>query len=249
MSTPITYRDLLIDRYKLLYDWVPGQTARILDLGCGNGVFTKWLQEKAPFVAGVDHNADQLRHAHLSFPGMITVAASADILPFANESFDVVIASDVVEHVDDDQAAIWEALRVLKPGGRLLVSVPNRGPLQFLDGDNLVNGMVSLISRLRIPKRGTSRCYFHDHVYDHHRHYSLRDLRKLMTGLAEVEKTYYGGVLLWPLAYLLEKLAEVFLHKPLVSTNYVTLRRMRAWDFRLGIGSWSYNLVACIKKG
>jgi SAM-dependent methyltransferase len=52
------------------------------------------------------------------------VGASAEALPFRSASFDIVTAFDVIEHCRDDQRAVAEAMRVLRPGGRLLVSVP-----------------------------------------------------------------------------------------------------------------------------
>ena len=247
MSTPITYRDLLIDRYKLLYDWIPSGTAHVLDIGCGNAIFTKWLKQKAELVIGTDHNADQLCSQTLEEQGLSGIASTAEALPFGDDSFDIVVMSDVLEHVDDDQAAIGEALRVLKANGRLLVSLPNRGPLSILDGDNIVNRLVWLISKLRIAKN-RSRRFFEGFVYVKHRHYGLRDLKRLVGDAGEVEKTYYGGALLWPLAYLIEKWLEVFFHKPLIETDYRLLRRLRATDFRLGIGPWSYNLVASVRK-
>lgn len=252
MSTPVTYRDLLIDRYRLIYDWIPAGAERVLDVGCGNGLFTQWLGRKARFVAGTDHNAGQIRQAREGARGGVFVVAEGERLPFATGSFDAVVMSDVLEHMRDDREALREAWRVLTPGGRLLISLPNRGPLAWLDGDNLVNGLVWGISRLRLPRRGRTgggkRFLYEGFVFRRHRHYGLRDLDRLLGGKGRIERRYYGGTFVWPLAYLIEKAIEVFGGKPLVATDYRLLRRLRGADFRIRLGHWSYNLVVAVAK-
>jgi SAM-dependent methyltransferase len=59
---------------------------------------------------------------------VVTITADAGRLPFAAGAFDVVIASEVLEHLVDDRGAIREVVRVLRPGGRLALSVPRYGP-------------------------------------------------------------------------------------------------------------------------
>jgi len=112
----------------LLANAYPRRTdLQILDIGCGTG---KMLDELAPFgaVTGADFAPEAL--AFCRERGAQTGAdyplARADVrrLPFAPASFDVVTAMDIIEHIDDDKAASREILRVLKPGGRLFVTVP-----------------------------------------------------------------------------------------------------------------------------
>lgn len=252
MSTPITYRHLLIDRYRALFDRVPDSAGSILDIGCGNAVFTQWFARKAPFVVGVDHNAANLSGPAREFPAIHLTAVAAEALPFPDGAFDVVVMSDVLEHVDNDRAALAEALRVVAPNGLLLVSLPNRGPFQCLDGDNVINRLVWMISRLRIPRGraadGSRRHFFDGFRFVRHRHYSLRDLREILPGDARVRDTAYGGTLLWPLCYLLEKAAEVFLKWSIVDSDYRLLRRLRGLDFRISLGPLSYNLLVAVEK-
>ena len=251
MSTPITYQHVLMDRYKLIYDWLPQGCTRVLDIGCGNGNFTQWLTHKASVVVGLDHNDRQVSEA-VSFKGLNGVAASAEDLPFADSTFDAVILSDVLEHVDSAQKALHEAIRVLSDDGILITSLPNTGPLAVLDGDNIVNRLVFLLSKLRIPKRcaedGSSRHFYEDFVFHRHRHYGMRDISRMLGNSARIQKHSYRGTLLWPLCYLVEKILEVFFKRPLVETDYRLLRRLRAMDFQMGIGNWSYNLVVAIEK-
>ena len=252
MSTPLLYRDLLIDRYRLVYDWVPEGIDRLLDFGCGNGVFTQWFLHKAKRVSALDHNPQQLEFAKREFPRLETVQGKGGTLPFEDCVFEVVVMSDVLEHVDDDRVTAAEIIRVLKPGGRVVVTVPNRGPLQWLDGDNLVNRFVWLLSKLRIPKPGRAdgrwHTFYEGFEYKPHRHYGLSQIEDLFGGACQTEQIHYGGVLFWPLEYVFEKSVEVFLKRDLVSRRYTLLRRLRALDFKLGIGRWSYNLGVCLRK-
>ncbi len=95
----------------------------ILDIGCGTGAM---LDELAPFgdVVGADFSPEALQFCVTR--GVASPLARADVrrLPFADASFDVVTAMDIIEHIDDDKAASCEIVRVLKPGGRLFVTVP-----------------------------------------------------------------------------------------------------------------------------
>lgn len=101
----------------------PDGRLRILDIGCGTGAM---LDELAPFgqVVGADFSPEALQFCVAR--GVRASLSRADVrrLPFADASFDVVTAMDIIEHIDDDKAAASEIFRVLKPGGRLLVSVP-----------------------------------------------------------------------------------------------------------------------------
>lgn len=93
-----------------------GTPARVLDVGSADGPSVAWMRGGHTRVA-VDTDPRGLA------PGE-GVCASALALPFADGTFDVVAAFDVIEHCDPEHAAVAELVRVLRPGGRLLVSVP-----------------------------------------------------------------------------------------------------------------------------
>jgi len=96
----------------------------MLSIGCGPAAGLDWL---IPFagprghVVGLDINA---LHALHRPAGIGFVVGSAEKPPLADASFDVVLALDVLEHLDDDHAGLEEVLRLLRPGGMLLVTVP-----------------------------------------------------------------------------------------------------------------------------
>jgi SAM-dependent methyltransferase len=95
---------------------------RILDAGCGTG---RNLVEYAALgeVEGVDMSESAVEFCHRrGFDGV--TQASLEALPFEDGRFDVIIATDVIEHLDDDVAVLEELRRVAEPDGRLLVTVP-----------------------------------------------------------------------------------------------------------------------------
>lgn len=247
MSTPITYRDLLIDRYKLVYDWTPEGTARVLDLGCGNGHFTKWLRDRATDVFGVDHNPRNCRAAARDYPEVRFAASGGEGLPFADGTFDVVVCSDTLEHTMDDQATVDEILRVLKPGGTMVLTMPQGGLFGWLDAENLVNYPFLLVHKLRIPKPGGGRL-LQNFRFRRHRHYNLGKVRQLIGDRAEIDEVRRGGLFLYPFLYLIEKCAESFFGRDLCTADYRTLRRLRSWDFGLPFGPLAFNIAVRARK-
>jgi ubiquinone/menaquinone biosynthesis C-methylase UbiE len=95
----------------------------VLDLGCGKGRFARRLQAAGAQVVGLDLSAAMLAGA----AGLDRVRASARRLPFGDGVFDAVVAVEVFEHVDDVDAVIAEARRVLRVGGVLAVIDKNAG--------------------------------------------------------------------------------------------------------------------------
>ena len=94
---------------------------KILDVGCGTGGNLEML-EKFGAAEGVDVSDDALEFCQSK--GLTVHKGLAEELPFADESFDVVTALDVVEHLDDDVAGLTEMHRVTKTGGKTLIFVP-----------------------------------------------------------------------------------------------------------------------------
>jgi SAM-dependent methyltransferase len=115
---------------------------QVLDIGCGNGrhafeslrrgaeVVATDLDEAA--LSEVEEMAAAMRHAGEVPSGgsLRTVRADARRLPFGDAAFDVVIAAEVLEHIDEDSMAIAELHRVLRPGGLIAVTVPRWWPEQ-----------------------------------------------------------------------------------------------------------------------
>jgi ubiquinone/menaquinone biosynthesis C-methylase UbiE len=123
-----------------------GNGSRVLDLGCGDGRHSRWLRRlSGVHLVALDLGAEETLRTAASLAEMASTAfaaggaaedAGASLvvrgsgydLPFADGSFDCVIVSEVLEHLDDDDAVLTEISRILKPGGILAVSVPREGP-------------------------------------------------------------------------------------------------------------------------
>jgi SAM-dependent methyltransferase len=101
---------------------------RVLDAGCGAGYGSAELAYVAAQVTGVDVAADAVEYARANYAAenLRFEQASVTGLPFADSSFDLVVAFEVIEHLEDWRGLLNEARRVLAPSGQLIVSTPNK---------------------------------------------------------------------------------------------------------------------------
>lgn len=94
-----------------------------LDVACGTGYGSRMLARRAR-ISGVDRDEDAVNMARSRVAGTFLVAEVPPI-PFPDDAFDFVVCFETVEHIGDDSAFVREVTRVLRPGGRLLISTPN----------------------------------------------------------------------------------------------------------------------------
>ena len=113
-------------RYRFAARFAHGQL-RVLDAGCGSGYGSAQFAADVS-VVGIDVAHDAVRHAVETYasPQIGFLQASCDAMPFADGSFDLVVAFEVIEHLERWPDLLSEAKRVLKPSGVLLVSTPNK---------------------------------------------------------------------------------------------------------------------------
>jgi ubiquinone/menaquinone biosynthesis C-methylase UbiE len=130
LGTPIRYGYTGVQkRLSAARRFAGWEGADVLDVGCGNGAYTIEMARDAAFVCGVDVEPERLaefaeRAAWLSH---VTIAlASGERLPMPDASFDVVFCIETLEHVVSEREALAEMRRVLRPGGTLLLTVPNK---------------------------------------------------------------------------------------------------------------------------
>jgi SAM-dependent methyltransferase len=117
-----------------------GPGDRVLDMGCGGGRHAFALYRRGADVVALDMDPAELKDVAGMFAAMrqedeVPAGASASAvrgnayaLPFDDDSFDRIIAAEVLEHLPDDERAMAELARVLKPGGQVAVTVPRWGP-------------------------------------------------------------------------------------------------------------------------
>lgn len=165
---------------------LPIREGKVLDAGCAFGFATLKLARKGYTTVGVDNSARYIAWARRRHPGGTYLQASAESLPLEDASFDAVLLLDVLEHVVDEGAVLREIERVLKPGGTLILSVPHRGLLDWLDSLNLYAWLV----------RKTHHGLFPQEIAQSgiHRHYSIHQLRSLLGQSFRIQRIMYSGL-------------------------------------------------------
>ena len=97
----------------------------VLEIGCGSGMGLPYLAGRARHVVGGDYTMELLREARAHLPKTDLVRFDAEHLPFRDAALDVVLMLEMIYYVADQAAAFAECRRVLRPGGSLMVCVPN----------------------------------------------------------------------------------------------------------------------------
>ena len=111
-------------RYAFACRFVKGK--RVLDIACGEGYGTVALQKAgAAHVIGVDISEAVCLHARSKY-GLDARLGRAEQIPLADESVDVIVSFETIEHVPDISRFLDECVRILVPGGRLIISTPNK---------------------------------------------------------------------------------------------------------------------------
>ncbi len=162
---------------------------RVLENGCGVGMYVEKLATFGGTVIGLEYDLPRAAEARRRSPHVVNAAGEA--LPFPAETFDVILSHEVIEHVQDDRAAVQEMVRTLKPGGRIVLFCPNRGYPFETHGiywrGRYRFGNIPLVNYL--PRR------WRDRLAPHVRVYSTSDLERLFAGLSVrfVERTIIFG--------------------------------------------------------
>ena len=157
------------ERFRVIRGMVDGST-RILDIGCGSSRILQSL----PQAVGLDMQIRKLRW--LRAPGRHLVQGSLSQLPFADESFDAVICSEVIEHIPREDVDLTDMVRVLAPGGALVLGTPDYGTWTW----RTLEGMY---------KKVFPQGYATEHINP----YTRQDLRQ------EIERL---GLIVWDVQYV-----------------------------------------------
>ena len=150
---------------------------QMLENGCGVGTYLEHLIPYVGSVVGLEYDPERAHQAQARAPRV--VVAAGEELPFSGLIFNVILSHEVLEHVKDDRRSIEEMVRVLKPGGMILLFVPNRGyPFEthgvYWHG-RYYFGNIPLINYL--PSR------WRNQLAPHVRVYSSNDIKNLVSAL------------------------------------------------------------------
>jgi SAM-dependent methyltransferase len=152
----------------------------VLENGCGVGMYLPPLTKAGGRVIGLEYDCARAREARRR--SACVICAAGEQLPFPDGAFDLILSHEVLEHVEDDRAALGEMVRALRLGGRLALFVPNRGYPFETHGiywrGRYRFGNIPLVNYL--PRR------LRDRLAPHVRVYSGGDLRRLFAGLPVV---------------------------------------------------------------
>jgi ubiquinone/menaquinone biosynthesis C-methylase UbiE len=121
----VTYQRCLF-AYEFAKKYISGKS--LLDIGCGTGYGSIQLSESARHVTALDYDAETIRKNKERFSKVMNVVfikSSVPPIPFPDDSFEAVTAFQFIEHIDRRREFLKEAMRVLKPGGILLLTTPN----------------------------------------------------------------------------------------------------------------------------
>ena len=184
-------------RYDFASKFVSGR--QVVDCACGNGVGARMFLKNTPkgfHGFDVDQNAVDYASEQLAQQNVTFERASALSLPLGNESADLFISLETIEHIQDDNGLVKEVYRVLKPGGRFICSTPNR----------LITNPGALLE---------DAPWNHFHV----REYSPQELSEILGKYFEIEKWYGQNKNLQWKVDLLNWIAKMFSKKAAVLIN------------------------------
>jgi len=125
-----TFNAYVSARYQQVLKVIPkDKSLKILDIGCGDGVLSwKLFNQTKSKITGVDTDEHSLKFARKEIQKRNAranfIKANAHKLPFKNNSFDVIIATEIIEHLEKPQIMLREIKRVLKPKGQVIITTP-----------------------------------------------------------------------------------------------------------------------------
>lgn len=213
-----------IDRYVPTND-----NHKILDIGCGSGLMLNALEQIGD-TYGMDMSDDAINFSKEIFSGTVKKGMLPDNIPYDEEYFSLVVALDVIEHVDDDRASLTAIRSHIAEGGQAVISVP---ACMFLWSE-------------------------HDVLNEHKRRYTLEELKgKLIDAGFTIEKISYFNTFLFPLISLVRMMNNLLKRKgaseialPHPAINYIvekifSLEKyfLRIMNFPIGV-----SVLAVVRK-
>jgi SAM-dependent methyltransferase len=230
--------------------WLGPDVDSLLDVGCNVGAWLRDCASRYPGarLAGVEINDAALEVARARVRGADLHRASAENLPLPDESFQYVTCNEVLEHVPERfrALALREIRRVLRPGGRLILTVPHAGWFAWLDSNN-VRFRLPALYRLLVRRglRDSSYAAISREVEWHH-HFTAPELFQLAGPGWRTLAVEYGGLVICP---VVDWLSWPFYRfgAPLHPVRRA-LERLGGWDYQIDYGRASYGIVLVLER-
>lgn len=238
-------------RFELAYNLISIKTKSLLDYGCSDGSFLFAIRSKLPKAKLYGFEIDKRKiNPKLFQKNKIKIISSLiqGKLPIRLSSLDSVVLLEVLEHVPDEKNVIDEIYRVLKPGGVLLLSTPNKGLTEVFDAGNLkfrfpkfhkflyqkVFRQKNYESLYQTNKYLSGDVSIQKHMW--HRHYNISDIQKLLGNKFRIEKVNYYGLFYPVLAMIYQALLWKFKFRSKLFS------RLMLKDSRTNFGPFSYSI-------
>jgi SAM-dependent methyltransferase len=211
----------------------------VLDVGCAFGYGSVALAGADRVVVGVERHSANVEAARRLFPNLQFLEGDAQALPVADGCADAVVLLDILEHLPDPRAALAEAHRVLRPGGVVILSVPNRGALHRLDALNVYTSL-----RRRRPHWPPLEPET-ESAAGIHRHFDANEVRELVAPWFRIDRMARTGIGLQELLYLALLLVRVPLRRKHVAGPVLPLHLLvYVLDDLVPWGPLGYHLAA-----
>jgi len=219
-------------RVEELSEGLVAEGSRVLDVGAGTGISAPFFIEKGCVYQGVDVSPQMVEQATANVGAEGASFAVGDVeagFTFPDAHFDLLIALGLVEYLDDLDAALDEMVRVVRPGGTLIITVPNRNCVNYFT----TRALGPVVSRLSwLAKKLLRRPYEKHGVY--HRRFRARELAEWMAarGCEKTGEAYYNlEVAFYPLHRALPRLGYAL--KRRIEDRQDTWRHMFATGYIL----------------
>lgn len=174
---------------ELIFSLLESKKGLALDLGCGTGNYTFELKNRGFEVVGLDISKEMLRIAKNKMPEILFVRGDAYLLPFKDNTFDLVLSVTMFEFIKKPENVLKEIYRILKPEGEIVIGTMNAKSLWFL------------FKRLK--------SIFKETAYRYARFYTVSELKNLLEK-ENFRKIKTGGVIFFPSFFPFLNLARRF---------------------------------------
>jgi len=227
-------------RAEKILGWLT-RSNNLLEIGCSEGYNLEVFKPKAENLYGVEPHLPAVEAAKNKFPNFEFYQEFAEQTHFKDNFFDNIILIEVFEHVTDEIKTLNEAYRILNAKGNLILTTPHKGPLAFLDPENIK-------FRFKFKLKGRSFREGYEHT---HRHYNLNEIMALLDkskfkGKYIITHQFRSGFILSLISTYLQILIKKIRGNEAGGFKY--LKILSALDYRVPFGPYSLNLALCIKK-